>query len=307
MNSDGLIIPNGAWPRRLNRFFVAFLLAFGWLATSHVLVAQEKSLLWKISKDTNSIFLLGSIHYLRKENYPLSKAILDALETSKQLVLEIDLNRTPAAAAQRATLEKAVYRDGTSLPQNVGKETYQLTTQRATELGIDVKVLNPMKPWFVALTLVAIKLQMLGLDANSGVDRYLAEQAKKRGITTSGLETLEFQISLLDQLSKEDQELMLRETVSELDLLDKNIDEIVQSWVKGDSDLLAKLLLAGMMEYPEIHQKIIIDRNRRWMPEIEKLVQQGSGALVAVGAAHLVGKDGIIEMLKAKGYGVEQK
>jgi uncharacterized protein len=269
--------------------------------------AQEKSLLWKVSKDGNSIYVLGSIHYLRQENYPLKKPILDALEASKKLVFEIDLNSTTPETAQHVTLEKAVYRDGTSLPQNIGQDTYQLAAQRATDLGLDAKFLNPVKPWFAALTLLAIKLQAIGLNPNLGVDRYLAAEAKRRGKTTGGLETLEFQIGLLDQLSKKDQELMLRETVNELDLLDKNINDIVQSWLKGDSDLLAKLLLAGMIDYPEIHQKIVVERNRRWLPEIEKLMQEGTGAMVVVGAAHLVGKDGIIELLKAKGYGMEQE
>jgi uncharacterized protein YbaP (TraB family) len=282
------------------------MFALGWLGRVDMLPAQEKSLLWKVSNDKNSIFLLGSIHYLRKENYPLNKAILDAFDASKTLVLEIDLNSVAPEAAQRVTMEKAVYRDGTTLPQNVAQDTYQLAAQRASELGIDMRLMSPMKPWFAALTLVAIKLQALGLDANAGVDRYLANQAKRLGKPTRGLETLEFQIGLLDQLSTKDQELMLRETVTELELLDKNIDGVVQSWLKGDGDLLAKLLLAGMMEYPDLHQKIIVDRNRRWLPEIEKLIQS-SGAMVAVGAAHLVCKDGLVEMLKAKGYSVEQK
>ena len=289
------------------RLIFALLLAILWLGAVADLSAQEKSLLWKVSKDTNSIYLLGSIHYLRKENYPLKNAVLDAFETSKRLVLEIDLNATSAENARRVTLEKAVYRDGTSLPQNIGEDTYQLAAQRAAQLGIDMRLLNPMKAWFAALTLIAIKLQAIGLDPNLGVDRYLATEAKRRGKPTSGLETLEFQIGLLDQLSKKDQELMLRETVGELDLLDQNLNDIVRSWIDGDDALLAKLLLAGMMEYPEVHQKIIVERNRRWLPEIEKLLQQGNGAMVVVGAAHLVGQDGVIEMLRAKGYSVEQK
>ncbi len=92
-----------------------------------------------------------------------------------------------AEAAQRLTLEKAVYRDGTTLAQNVAPETYQLAAQRAKELGVDMRIMNPMKPWFVALTLVAIKLQSLGLDANSGVDRYLAQRAKNNGKATREL------------------------------------------------------------------------------------------------------------------------
>jgi len=307
MYEQRLKFPKGAVPGRAARSLLIFALVLASLVVGGVAEGQDKNLLWKISDDKNSVFLLGSIHYLRKENYPLNKAILEAFDGSKSLVLEIDLNKTAAEAAQRLTLEKAAYRDGTTLAQSVAPETYRLAAQRANELGIDMRIMNPMKPWFVALTLVAIKLQSLGLEANAGVDRYLAQRAKTNGKATGGLETFEFQIGLLDQLPKTEQELMLRETVRELDLLDKNIDEIVQSWVKGDVELLAKLLLVGMKEYPEVYQKIIVDRNRRWLPEIEKLIHGGSGAMLVVGAAHLVGQDGLIEMLKAKGYSVEQK
>ena len=286
---------------------VALVGLFASVVHPFVLSAQEKSFLWKVSKAGQSIYLLGSIHYLKKENFPLRKAILDALASSKKLVLEIDLNNTPAGSAQRATLEKALYRDGTTLEQNIEPDIFQLATQRAAELGMDANVLKPMKPWFVALTMMAIKLQQLGLNADFGVDRYLAERAKSTGKPTSGLETLEFQLSLLDQLPKRDQEMMLRETVTELDLLDQNIDQIVQAWLKGNSASLEELLLAGMKEYPELYQKIIVDRNRRWLPQIEKFIAQGGQAMVTVGAAHLVGQDGVIEMLKKRGYELEQQ
>lgn len=289
----------------------AVALTCAWLLVSGLypsaLHAQEKSFLWKVSKNEKNVFLLGSIHYLKKENFPLRKSILDALDRSKRLVLEIDLNSASAGSAQRLTVEKALYRDGATLPQNIEQETYRLAAQRAAQLGIDMQVLNPMKPWFVALTMMAIKFQQLGLDPTLGVDRYLAARAKDGGIPTSGLETLEFQITLLDQLSKRDQELMLRETVAELDLLDQNFNQIVQSWLKGDGASLEVLLLASMREYPDLYQKIIVDRNRRWLPQIEKMIAQGDDAMVVVGAAHLVGQDGVIEMLKFRGYNLEQQ
>jgi uncharacterized protein len=269
--------------------------------------AQEKSLLWKVGKAGNSIFLLGSIHYLRQENYPLNQDILDAFAASKKLVLEVDLNNSAGAAAQKTALAKAVFRDGTDLPQNVSEETYRKASQRATDLGLDMRILNPMKPWFVALTMLAVNLQHLGFDPKFGVDRYLAARAKEAGKPTSGLETLEFQLGLFDRLSKDEQESMLRETVGELDRLDQEINGIVRAWLKGDADQLAELLLAGMREYPELQQKIITERNQRWMSELEKLLTQDSGAMVVVGAAHLVGKDGVVAMLQARGYTVEQK
>lgn len=292
--------------RRVAQVCLALIALVGCSAAWHRTEAQEKSLLWKVGKAGNSIFLLGSIHYLRQENYPLNQDILDAFAASKNLVLEVDLNGSGGADAQKTVLAKAVYRDGTSLPQNVSEETYRKASQRATDLGLDMRILNPMKPWFVALNLLAINLRRLGFDPKFGVDRYLAARAKETGKATSGLETLEFQLGLFDHLSKDEQELMLRETVGELDRLDKDIHDIVRAWLKGDADRLAELLLAGMREYPELQQKIIVERNRRWMDEIEKLLDQDSGAMVVVGAAHLVGQDGVVAMLQARGYTVEK-
>jgi uncharacterized protein len=293
--------------RRIMPRVLVLAVSLVWLVVSDTSDAQEKTLLWKVSNDKHSIYLLGSIHYLKKENFPLHKAILTAFNASKRLVLEVDLNRISPDAAQRVTLEKAMYRDGQTLQQNVSEETYQLAEQHAAKLGIDMKIMGPMKPWFVALTLLAIKFQQIGLDPNLGVDHYLAERAKASGKATSGLETLEFQVGLFDQLSKRDQESLLRETVGEMELLVTNINQIVQSWLNGDSDSLETLLLGGMKEYPELHEKIIVERNRRWVPQIEKILAQDGDAIVVVGAAHLVGKDGVIEMLKARGYRLEQK
>lgn len=301
-----LPVAQGGFSRDI-RLIVALFLFLAVSAVWRSTGAQEKTLLWKVSDDDKSVFLLGSIHYLRKENYPLNQAIVDAFDASERLVLEIDLNNTPPGAAQRLTLEKAIYRDGSNLAQNVSQETYQLTSKRAAELGIDMQVVQPMKPWFVALTMLAVKLQRMGLDPKLGVDHHLAERAKRDRKPTSGLETLEFQLGIFDQLSKREQELMLRETAGELERIDKNVKEIVESWLKGDGERLAALLLAGMRQYPELQQKLVIERNRRWSEEIAKLLKQGSNAMVVVGAAHLVGKEGVIDMLKARGFSVEQK
>lgn len=283
---------------------MAFFLALCWIPRQ--VGAQQKSFLWKIKSDKNSIYILGSIHFLKKENYPLDKAIEEAFESTKKLVMEIDLESATPEKAQKIMLEKGLYRDGTTLQQNVEKETYDLAEQRAKELGVDLRGMNPLKPWVVALTLTSLKLQKLGFDSNYGIDRYFADRAKTSGKTISGLETLEFQIGLMDQLSRKDQESLLRETLKELDLLDGSVDRIVQAWMKGDVNVMEDLLLAGMREYPEVQQKLVVDRNRRWLPQIEKLIDQGESALVVVGAAHLVGKDGVIESLKARGYVVEQ-
>jgi uncharacterized protein YbaP (TraB family) len=267
---------------------------------------QEKSFLWQLQSGKGDIYILGSIHFLKRENYPLKPTIEKAFDSAKKLVFEIDLKGADSGTVQRLTLEKGLHRDGKTLQQNVSAETYSLAAKRAQELGLDIAALSPLKPWMVALTMTSLQLQKLGFDPNSGIDRYFAGRATKAGKPIAGLETAAFQIGLMDQLSASDQESMLRQSLREMDLLDKALDEIVRSWAAGDVPALEQLLLKAMREYPAVHQKVVVDRNRRWLPEIERLIKGGESALVVVGAAHLVGKEGVIELLKERGYTLEQ-
>jgi uncharacterized protein len=203
-------------------------------------------------------------------------------------------------------LEKARYRDGTDLQQHIPAQTHTLVERRARELGVDMLQMAPFKPWFVAISFLSLKLQRMGFDPSYGIDRFLAEQAKRGGKTIRGLETLEFQFGLLDQLSASEQDSMLRETLNELDLLNSGVDQLVKSWLSGDTAAVEDLLLASMKEYPEVYRKVVIDRNRRWLPALIKMMEQGGATLVVVGAAHLIGRDGLIELLKQRGYTIEQ-
>ena len=291
--------------RRIIGMGFPLLLLFVFFAVAGEARAQDKSFLWRVQSDKSNIYILGSVHFLKKENYPLNKTIEKAFDSTQKLVLEIDLKSEDAGAIQGVALEKGINRDRT-FQQNVSPETYSLAEKRAQELGIDIRALSPLKSWVVALTMTALQLQKLGFDPNYGVDRYLAERAVKSGKTMVGLETAAFQIGLIDQLPERDQESMLRQSLKEMDLLDRGLDQIVRAWSTGDVSTLEGLLLSGKREYPAVHQTIIVDRNRRWLPRIEKMIEQGESALIAVGAAHLVGKDGVIELLRARGYTVEQ-
>lgn len=295
--SAGVRAKNAGW--RIGLVLLALV------ALAPRLAAQEKSFLWKVQSKEGAIRVLGSIHYLKQENYPLKKSIQDAFENCQTLVLEID----PSALelAQQATLEKARYRDGTHLVQHISPETHQLAERRARELGIDISQMAPFKPWFVAISLASLQLRKAGFDPNYGLDRFLADQAKRRDKNIRGLESLEFQFGLFDHLSSSEQDSMLRQTLTELDLLTKGVDQLVQSWLSGDVRAVEDLLLAGMKEYPAVYRKVVVDRNRHWLPDLINMLEQGEKALVVVGAAHLVGNDGLIELLKQRGYSVEQQ
>jgi uncharacterized protein YbaP (TraB family) len=289
--------------------FLAAMLELGFLLAvlTGELSAQEKSFLWRVNSDENRLYILGSIHLLKQEAYPLKKTIENAFEQTKSLVLEIDLGSANRQKIEQLMLQKSLSTDGTVLHQNVSNETYEAVAKRAKELGIDIRVLSPFKPWMIAMTMAAIKLQKLGFDPNLGIDRHLAERAKQTDKPTAGLETAEFQIDLFDRFSAKEQELLLRQSMDEMDHLERNVNAIVQAWKSGDVGAVEKHLLVGMRDYPEIHRKVIDDRNLRWLPQIENLLSRGENALIVVGAAHLVGRNGIIELLKNRGYRVEQE
>jgi Uncharacterized protein conserved in bacteria len=290
-----------------SRLLTLLGLCFLSLALVGQLSAQEKSFLWKVDSDRNSLYILGSIHLLKKEAYPLKQSIENAFEQTNKLVLEIDLRSANPERIQQLMLQKSASTDGAFLQRNVSDETYESVARRANELGLDIRLLNSFKPWIVATTMAAVKLEKLGFDPKLGVDRYFAERAIQSNKPTLGLETAEFQLDLFDRFSPKDQELLLRQSMNEMDRLEQNVAQIVRAWKSGDVGSLEKHLLASMRDYPEIHRKVIDDRNRRWLPQIEGLLSRGENALIIVGAAHLVGNNGVIQLLRGRGYKVEQQ
>ncbi|HEX6439763.1 MAG TPA: TraB/GumN family protein, partial [Candidatus Binatia bacterium] len=263
-----------------SRLLTLLGLCFLSLALAGQLSAQEKSFLWKVDSDRNSLYILGSIHLLKKEAYPLKQSIENAFEQTNKLVLEIDLRSANPERIQQLMLQKSASTDGAFLQRNVSDETYESVARRANELGLDIRLLNSFKPWIVATTMAAVKLEKLGFDPKLGVDRYFAERAIQSNKPTLGLETAEFQLDLFDRFSPKDQELLLRQSMNEMDRLEQNVAQIVRAWKSGDVGSLEKHLLAGMRDYPEIHRKVIDDRNRRWLPQIEGLISRGENALI---------------------------
>ncbi len=296
---------------KMRRVAIAAVVCLVWtgvdlLGSLSDLAAAEKRSLWKVQSKKNVVYLMGSIHYLKPQNYPLDQAMEDAFKNSKQLVLEIDFESANTKEGQQLMFMKGVYADGRTLKDAVSGENYKLAEKELTALGLDIQVVSQLKPWFVAITITLLKLQKLGFDPNYGIDRYFYQKAKKENRQVIGLETLEYQIDLFDRMTARAQESMLQQTLKEADSIEGAVDAVVKAWSSGDINTLDATLLQGMREYPEVYQKLVLERNRAWLPKIESYLAQDENYLVVVGAGHLAGKDGVIEMLKAKGYSVKQ-
>lgn len=288
------------------RVILLALVVAGVSALPAALSAQDKHFLWKAQGGKNTVYLLGSIHLLKRESAVLKPVVQEVFGKSKRLVFEIDLVKEGPEKFQKLLMQKGVNLDGKLLAQQLSPETYAMAAQKATDLGVDIKLLAPLKPWVVALTMVVMQLQKLGYDPNLGVDHQLAQRAQQANKPVSGLETAEFQIEIFSRLSAPQQELFLRRSLLEMEQLEKSVDDMVAAWESGDVDRGERLFLESLRAFPELKDEILDRRNRSWIAPIERFLTQDEDILVVVGAAHLVGKEGVIELLKARGYKLEQ-
>jgi uncharacterized protein YbaP (TraB family) len=268
--------------------------------------AQAKSFAWKVTGKSGIVYLVGSVHLLSNDFYPLQPALDAAYKDSDLLVEEVDMAELTDPSAQLALLGKAMLPSATPLDKVISAETYAMLTKRAEALGLPLEPFKMLKPWMVALTLVQMEWQQAGFDPQLGLDMHFYNQAKADGKATQGLETAEYQISRLDGLTPQQQERMLAESLKELDDEKANMKKLVEAWRTGDSATIEKIVLADLKTEPALYQRLLVERNHNWMPKIEALFARPKHALIVVGAAHLVGPDGLLAALKAKGYTVEQ-
>lgn len=274
-------------------------------STHEVPVVESAQILWKVQSPQNTIYLAGSIHVLQKDHYPLHHEFDDAFNASSRLIFEADLDGLSSPLAQMNMLRKGLYLNGETLPTVLSPESYATAKAGLAGLGQQIEDFHRLKPWMVATAVMALELQKLGFESAYGVDRHFFEKAKAAGKDIQGLETVEFQLNLFDQLSPSIQEQFLLQTLEDLKNLGTQVSDMVEAWKQGNVKKL-ETLLVGMGEYPELNQALVINRNRDWLPHVEQALQEKEPVFIVVGALHLLGKEGLVEALKEKGYLVKQ-
>jgi uncharacterized protein YbaP (TraB family) len=158
-----------------------------------------------------------------------------------------------------------------------------------------------------AISLVVLELKKLELDPEYGLDKHFFSRARESSKKVVPLETLDFQLSLLTDFTKEEGELLLKTTIRDMETMEKEFGELLQAWKTGDSGKLEKLLNEAKQEAPVIYKRLVTDRNRNWLPKLEELLRGKENAIAIVGAGHLVGTNGVVELLRTKGYRVTQE
>ncbi len=283
---------------------VAVLLALSW--SSRADTGGHPVTLWRAQGHSNSVYLLGSIHLLREQDHPLPSVIDTVYEDAEVLVMELDMDDLDGAASQQLFNKNGVLRDGTTLRDMMGEVMYRRAEIAAEAGDIPIDMLASSEPWLAALTVEMMALYRIGFNPKLGIEMHMTSRAVADGKPIQGLESIEQQLAYLDGLSLEAQREMLVQTLEETETIAESIDELIRAWRYGDIESLESGLLESFAEHEELGDALVRDRNRRWASQIDELLDDGDDYLIIVGALHLVGEDGVPNLLARKGVRILQ-
>lgn len=268
----------------------------------------QNSFLWRAESKDAVVFILGSIHMAKADIYPLPANIEESFDRAGVLALEADPAKAQEGNLLGQLFTSAHYPGGETLRGHLSMGTYNLAGAEMERLGIPMETFEKKRPWFIAMTIESFEFLRLGFDPAYGIDVHFADEARgKKQIVE--LESFDYQIQLFSNFSEEENELFLLYTLKDLDSLKEGIDKLMKAWRTGDSKSFESLVSRTLNESPQlapIYDKLFYLRNREMCDKIVKFLHGKETVFVVVGAAHLVGKKGIIELLKGKGYTVEQ-
>ncbi|HUK36420.1 MAG TPA: TraB/GumN family protein [Vicinamibacterales bacterium] len=288
--------------RRLRAVLAAFAAA---VLSTHA-VAQTHSFAWKATKGSGAVYLVGSVHMLTTDFYPLPPSLEAGFKDSDLLVEEADLAEMLSPNMQFSMLSRGMLPAGQTLDKVISPATLSLLDKHTSALGMPVEALKQFKPWMLAMTIEAMEWQKAGFDAELGLDKHFFDRAQSENKTIQGLETTDFQISLFDGMTMEQQDRFLAETLKGVATETASVGKLAAAWKVGDLASIERLVLADVKSDPLVYDRLLVARNRVWLPKIEALFSRPQHAFVVVGAAHLVGPDGLLAMLRAKGYRLVQ-
>jgi uncharacterized protein len=266
----------------------------------------EKSLLWEISgnglKETS--FLYGTIHIIDKEDYFLPAGTLSAIDKSEKVFFEIDMTQMSDVSKLMPLMQKAFMDNDLTLKDLLNDEDYKLVNDHFKELGLPLFFLEKIKPMF--LTVFASGDMSPGDLQNGDIKSYEMEFmkiAENSGKTIGGLETIDYQISIFDSIPYMDQANMLVESIKSTDVGDDQMKELVDLYIAQDIAGLYKIM-QGDENISEYEDVLLFKRNANWIPIMSQNMASNR-SFFAVGAGHLGGAKGVINLLRQEGYSVK--
>lgn len=261
--------------------------------------------LWVVKDDDTTIYLFGTVHFLKPGLGWFDEAVKSAFDGSDELMLEMLMPEDPAAV-KAVTDKMAIDHAGRTMASRMSKEAHAAYAASMVSVGLPPEAFEKYEPWFVAVNLSILPLLIKGYNPQLGPEMVLTGAAKASGKPIGAFETVEEQYGFFDNLSEASQLAYLDTVVRDMDKVVPTLDTLVAQWVKGDPAALAVTMNESMTETPEIAKILLYDRNARWADTLKTRMDKPGTVFVAVGAGHLAGDKSVQAYLTERGLTVQR-
>lgn len=268
--------------------------------------ALDKALLWEISGKelSQTSYLFGTIHMIPKDDYFLPKGFEEAFESSSTLYLELDINEMSDMSKMMGLLEKCYMRDNKKLSDLLSEEDLKIVKTKIEDMGLPFFMFERMKPLFLSSMMMTD-----GANPMSGPDEKiksyefeLMEKANTGKKPLKGIETMEFQLSIFDSIPYEIQAKNLVHSIqAEENKSDDSLKGLVELYKTQDIEKLVDAVEKSDEDMKPFLDLMLTNRNKSWIPTMKEAMKNNS-CFFAVGAGHLGGEYGVINLLKKEGY-----
>lgn len=265
-----------------------------------------KTSVWQVKKGDDLVLLGGTVHLLPAAEFPLPAEFETAFAQSSVLYLEAPVPDATDNKAMQAMMQQLQYPAGSGLKQKLSAAVYQQLVDYLKKFGTDAATLDKFKPGFVAVQLSLLEMSATGI-SGEGVDAYFANKAKQQNKSVQYLETLDFQIQLIATMGEGYENDFIRQNLENTAELRPLMHQSIKAWRLGDLQQIDELLLKdARAEDPKLFQQMFTQRNQHWLQQIQQMFGNQHKELVLVGAGHLPGNDGLLQLLQQAGYEVTQ-
>ncbi|NNF66020.1 MAG: TraB/GumN family protein [Gammaproteobacteria bacterium] len=291
--------------KSVRHFFLA-LFVTAWLAAACATPPAGSHILWQIEGDTNTVYLLGSVHLLREDDYPLPAIYDQVYADAETLVMELDMDDLDPVRLQQYMIRTGMPEDGQTLQQLMGEAEWNKALNTASSLDINLELFNNTEPWLAALSIVELEMLKLGFDPTLGVEYHFLQRARDDSKPIEGLESAEEQIAVFDNLPIDVQLRFLLKTLEDIETIEEGLDTLIGAWRSGNLVVMQDELIKGFNGFPGVYDALVVKRNAEWTEKLDELLDARDDYLIIVGALHLIGPDSVIEQLRSRGYKTRQ-
>ncbi|MBT8148253.1 MAG: TraB/GumN family protein [Gammaproteobacteria bacterium] len=288
------------WNAAIAQLVVIILVSCGWT------VALADTSVWVATSGATKVYLGGTVHLLRPGDYPLPEEYNQAYADSERLFFETDVSSMNDMSVQATMLQQLTYSDSRTLKTVLTEEAYEALAGHLATVGMPIMMMEKFKPGLVVSTLQLLEFQKLGFTPQ-GVDVYFNNRALGDAKSVGELESVQAQINYIANMGEGNESEFILLSLSDLEEISSSMEGLIAAWREGDIQALAELFVDDMrLESEELYNSLLLERNQNWLPIIEQMFKEDGNEFVLVGAAHLVGDDGLLSLLEAKGYQIEQ-